>query len=72
MSAMLEQDAILTTADLQRATGYKRASDIEDCLIKQGVHVFWGKDGPWTTEALINAAGGLGRAGNDGMYKGIL
>jgi len=66
----VHHDGILTTADLQSATGYQRASDIERCLSQQGVRLFWGKDGPWTTLDLINAAGGLQRSANDGMYEG--
>lgn len=64
---------ILTTADLQAVTGYQRASDIERCLTQQGVRFFWGKDGPWTTLELINAAGGI-RPGssNEPMYEGAI
>lgn len=50
---------ILTTGDLLRVTGYQRAADVERCLRAQKVQFFWGKDGPWTTIALVNAAGGL-------------
>jgi hypothetical protein len=49
----------LSTADLLNATGYQRPADVERCLEKQGIRFFWGKDGPWTTMDLINAAGGL-------------
>lgn len=51
--------SILTTADLKAATGYERAADIERCLRTQGVRYMRGKDGPWTTVDLVNAASGL-------------
>lgn len=51
--------AILTTADLMRATGYKRAADMARELRRQGIKLFEGKDGPWTTLDLVNAAGGI-------------
>ena len=56
---------ILELEDLRRITEYKRAADVERCLKKQGIHVFWGRKGPWTTVALINAAGGLNSARAD-------
>ena len=51
--------SIVTTKQLRDVTGYSRPGDIEKCLEKQGVRFFNGKDGPWTTEALLNAAKGL-------------
>lgn len=59
----------LSTAALFELTGYTRPADVERCLRDQGVKYFWGKDGPWTTLELINAAGGLRQSGNDGMYE---
>lgn len=50
---------VLTFQDLQRITGYQRRSDVERSLIEQGVHIFRGRCGPWTTLDLINRAGGL-------------
>jgi hypothetical protein len=50
---------ILTTADLLAATGYKRAGDMARELRAQGIKLFEGKDGPWTTIELVNAAGGI-------------
>lgn len=50
---------VLTFQDLQRVTGYQRRSDVERCLVDQGVRIFRGRTGPWTTIALINRAGGL-------------
>lgn len=61
-----------TTADLSTMTGYERAADIAKCLKRQGIRYFDGKDGPWTTLELINAAGGLRQQANDGMYEGSL
>ncbi len=56
---------ILSTAELLKATGYKRPADLASCLQRQGVRFFEGRDGPWTTIGLIEAAGGLRPAGND-------
>ena len=50
---------IINTDDLKQITGYERPGDVEKCLKKQGVRFFFGKNGPWTTLDLINAAGGL-------------
>lgn len=60
----------LSTTALFELTGYTRPADVERCLRDQGVKFFWGKDGPWTTLELINAAGGLRPSGNDGTYEG--
>lgn len=50
---------ILTTENLQEITGYDRPRDVERCLRDQGVRFFKGRNGPWTTVDLVNAAGGL-------------
>lgn len=50
---------VLTFQDLQQVTGYQRRSDVERCLIDQGVRIFRGRSGPWTTIDLINQAGGI-------------
>lgn len=60
--------SVLTATDLSTLTGYARPADVERCLQKQGVRFFWGKDGPWTTIDLVNAAGGLRQSGNDETY----
>lgn len=49
----------MTFEDLRRITGYSRRADVERTLREQGVRVFRGRTGPWTTLALINHAGGL-------------
>lgn len=54
---------ILFFDELQRMTQYKRPADVERCLKKQGIRVFWGRNGVFTTIALINAAGGIGSPG---------
>lgn len=51
--------SILTCDDLKKITGYQRAGDVTRCMRDQGVHVFNGKHGPWTTLDLINKAGGI-------------
>lgn len=58
---------VLTFQDLQQVTGYQRRSDVERCLIDQGVRIFRGRSGPWTTIDLINRAGGI-KPGSDERY----
>lgn len=48
---------ILTAEQLQNITGFKREADVIRCLREQGIVVFVGKNGPWTTQALIELAG---------------
>lgn len=63
---------ILTFQDLQHITGYMRRSDVERSLSNQGVRLFSGRHGPWTTIDLVNQAGGL-EAGKPEHYDvGIL
>ena len=50
---------ILETKDLLAITGYTKPGDAARCLRNQGIKVFDGKLGPWTTLDLINYAGGL-------------
>lgn len=52
-------DNVLVFTDLQRITGYQRRSDVERSLIDQGVRLFRGRTGPWTTLDLINQAAGI-------------
>ncbi|MDI3355719.1 hypothetical protein MO767_15330 [Pseudomonas sp. UYIF39] len=52
-------DNVLVFADLQRVTGYQRRSDVERSLIEQGIRMFRGRTGPWTTLELINQAAGV-------------
>ncbi len=52
-------DNVLVFTDLQRITGYQRRSDVERSLINQGVRLFRGRTGPWTTLDLINQAAGM-------------
>lgn len=51
----------LSTDDLLRLTGYDpdEVGWMNRKLIAQGIKLFDGKNGPWTTIDLINAAGGL-------------
>lgn len=63
-------NGIVTAEDLATATGYKRPADIERCLRAQGIRYFAGKDGPWMTLAMLDAAGGIKHSSNDGMYEG--
>ena len=50
---------VLNTDELKKITGFKQSGAIEKCLRDQGVRYFHGKNGPWTTLDLINAAKGL-------------
>lgn len=51
--------SVLSCEDLKGITGYQRPGDVARCLREQGVRVFHGRNGPWTTIDLINQAGGL-------------
>ncbi|MDO0945953.1 DUF4224 domain-containing protein [Chromohalobacter israelensis] len=60
---------VLSCDDLKAITGYQRPADIERCLREQGINVFRGRLGPWTTVDLVNLAGGLKPAAtNDDTY----
>ncbi|WP_095156094.1 DUF4224 domain-containing protein [Pseudomonas sp. Irchel 3E13] len=50
---------VLSFEDLQRITGYQRRSDVERTLVQQGIRMFRGRTGPWTTIDLINRAAGI-------------
>ena len=52
-------DNVLVFTDRQRITGYQRRSDVERSLVDQGVRLFRGRTGPWTTLDLINQAAGM-------------
>ena len=58
---------VLTFQDLQHVTGYQRRSDVERSLIDQGVRIFRGRCGLWTTIDLINQAGGI-KSGSVEVY----
>lgn len=60
--------SLLETSDLLALTGYQKPADAARCLRKQGIKVFEGKDGPWTTLQLVNAAGGLHQPSNTNSY----
>lgn len=51
--------SLIGCKQLMEITGYQRPADVARCLREQGVHVFEGRCGPWTTIELINLAGGL-------------
>ncbi len=55
----IQPGQVLVFEDLQRITGYQRRSDVEKTLTQQGVRLFRGRTGPWTTLDLINHAAGL-------------
>lgn len=62
---------IVEAEDLSAITGYDRHADAARCLRQQGIRVFEGRGGrPWTTVALIEAAGGLSPSGQyDDKYN---
>lgn len=63
---------VLSFEDLQRITGYQRRSDVERTLLEQGIRMFRGKAGPWTTIDLINRAGGVAPGRQDRYDADIL
>ena len=63
---------VLSFEDLQRITGYQRRSDVERTLLEQGIRMFRGRTGPWTTIDLINRAGGVGRGRQERYDADIL
>lgn len=63
---------VLTFEDLQHITGYQRRSDVERSLVEQGVRIFRGRCGPWTTLDLINKAGGIKPDSDDKYDADIL
>jgi hypothetical protein len=65
-------DNVLVFTDLQRITGYQRRSDVERSLLKQGIRMFRGRTGPWTTLDLINQAAGLTPASTERYDAEIL
>jgi hypothetical protein len=65
-------DNVLAFTDLQRITGYQRRSDVERSLIAQGIRLFRGRTGPWTTLDLINQAAGMMPAAADRYDADIL
>lgn len=65
-------DNVLVFTDLQRITGYQRRSDVERSLVDQGVRLFRGRTGPWTTLDLINQAAGMKPAAAERYEADIL
>ncbi|MDH4763381.1 hypothetical protein OMP44_10780 [Pseudomonas sp. CBMAI 2609] len=69
---MTPATGILTFQDLQSITGYNRRADVERILLDQGVRIFRGRTGPWTTLELINQAGGVKPASQERYGVDIL
>lgn len=63
---------VLEFEELQRITGYTRRAEVERTLRSQGIKIFAGRNGPWTTVDLINQAGGIRTAGNDNYGPDIV
>ncbi|MBL1140400.1 MAG: hypothetical protein HND53_00015 [Proteobacteria bacterium] len=51
--------AVITNDELRSVTGINRQSTLEKYLHREGIRYFCGKNGAWTTEALLNASKGL-------------
>lgn len=64
--------SVLEFEDLQKITGYSRRSDVERALRRQGIRIFIGRKGPWTTIDLVNQAGGLTPADQEGYGADIV
>ena len=64
--------SVLTFDDLKRITGYTRRADVERTLREQGIRLFRGRNGPWTTVELVNHAGGLRPMSDDHYGADIL
>ncbi|MDU9416204.1 hypothetical protein [Pseudomonas sp. zfem005] len=60
---------ILEFEDLQRITGYSRRSDVERTMRAQGIKLFLGRKGPWTTIDLVNSAGGIQQTQQPDSYS---
>lgn len=69
---MTPATGILTFQDLQSITGYNRRADVERILLGEGVRIFRGRTGPWTTLELINQAGGVKSASQERYDVDIL
>jgi len=66
--------ALIFYDDLKRATGYERMGDIENCLKKNGVRMFYGKNNQiFTTSDALNLALGIDSKNpvNDSAYGDI-
>ena len=50
-------EGILNSEDLKEITGYKLDGPLKNFLENQGIAVFNGKNGIWTTMELVKAAG---------------
>lgn len=57
---------LVSAEELLAITNYEQVGPMKKKLESQGIKLFDGKNGPWTTLDLINAAGGLkGESSND-------
>lgn len=63
---------VLTFEDLQHITGYQRRSDVERSLINQGIRLFRGRTGPWTTLDLVHQAAGIESVATERYEANIL
>lgn len=74
MADMPLSSSIVTFEALKAISGYHQTSAVERWASSQGIRVFWGRNGPWTTIELINAAAGLapGRGGDSYYSPDIL
>ena len=69
MSDRTTHPSILDCGLLKLLTGYSKPADVAKCLRRQGIAVFSGREGVFTTIELINAAGGLDSSGDHSQKK---
>jgi hypothetical protein len=68
----MSAERVLDFEQLQRITGYTRRADVERALRSQGIRLFLGRKGPWTTIDLVNEAGGMQSAGKQEYSPDII
>ena len=61
--------SVMTCKELSAVTGYRRPADQARGLRDQGITVFDGLAGPWTTVDLINNAGGINKGRETEAYS---
>ncbi|MGE7139184.1 hypothetical protein ACQKIE_16275 [Luteibacter sp. NPDC031894] len=66
---MSSNSHIIDAAELRRLSGLQQPAAVKRWASTQGIRVRDGAEGPWTTVEAINAALGVGSAGNDDAYR---
>jgi hypothetical protein len=60
---------IIDAAELRRQSGLTQHAAVKRWASAQGIRVFDGADGPWTTIEAVNKALGVSSASNDHAYS---